>query len=400
MPTAVLSSSRRQAVRDLAFDLGFDHCEFSPLTISDLDRDAYVSWIERGSAAGMAYMTADPSSRLEPRARFSGARSVLSLGISYYQGPVPPKPGAAYGRVARYAWGEDYHPLILQRLDALKERLPGVLGADIQAQSAIDTRPLLERALARQAGLGFVGKNTVLIVPRHGPGSFHVGSFVFLAELLIDADVDDPAPPVTAGCGSCTRCQTICPTAAFDGPYKLNAGRCIAYLTIENKGWIPREMRAPIGDWLFGCDLCQDVCPFNARVRDPLARVPRRPRRGAVGGPRGPSRSEWSVVQGALRDDAVRPVQTPGHAAQRLRGCRKQRRRFPRSGSRDVDRRRGSRRARPRAVERSRLRPRAGAGRETFIDRSRRGRPRGSRLFHGEWTCLRPGRPGWSRPSS
>ncbi len=266
MPTDVLSSSRRQAVRDLAFDLGFDHCEFSPLTIPDSDRDAYLAWVESGSAAGMAYMSADPSSRLHPRDRFAGARSVLTLGISYYQGPIPAKPGGGYGRVARYAWGEDYHPLILQRLDALKARLPEVLGEQIEAQSAIDTRPLLERALARQAGLGFIGKNTVLIVPRVANRTFHVGSFVFLAELLLSADVDAPAPAIRASCGACTRCQTVCPTSAFDGPYKLNANRCIAYLTIENKGWIPREMRAPVGEWLFGCDLCQDVCPFNARA--------------------------------------------------------------------------------------------------------------------------------------
>lgn len=268
MPIAALPSSRRNAVRDLAFELGFDHCAFAPLTVPDGDRAAYADWIARGGAAGMAYMSADPSSRLNPRERFAGARSVLSLGISYYQGPVPAKPGPAWGRVARYAWGEDYHPLILQRLDALIRRLPDILGSGVNPQSAIDTRPLLERALARQAGLGFVGKNTLLIIPRGGKLSFHVGSFVFLAEILLDLDLDGDAPavPTSAGCGSCTRCQTHCPTNALSTPYRLDAGRCIAYLTIENKGWIPTDLRAAVGDWLFGCDVCQDVCPFNGRA--------------------------------------------------------------------------------------------------------------------------------------
>jgi epoxyqueuosine reductase len=266
MPTAALPLSRRQAVRDLAFQLGFDHAAFSPLTIPDRDRDAYASWVAAGHAAGMAYMTGDPSSRLRPAERFAGARSVLTLGVSYFQGPLPEKPGKAFGRVARYAWGEDYHPLILKRLDDLIARLPDVLGAGVAATPAIDTRPLLERALARQAGLGFVGKNTVLIIPRSSSMAFHVGSFVFLAELLLDAEVDAPGAPVADGCGSCTKCQSVCPTGALDTPRRLDANRCIAYLTIENKGPIPPEMRAALGDWLFGCDLCQDVCPFNARA--------------------------------------------------------------------------------------------------------------------------------------
>ncbi len=221
----------------------------------------------------MEYMTRDVSKRLSVRDTFPGVKTVLSLGVSYYQGAVPPKPGPGYGRVARYAWGLDYHDVIQERLEKFITALPDVLGSRFNASVALDTKPLLERALAAEAGLGFIGKNTVLIMPRllSGPrAGFHVGSFVFLMEILLDIEVVDPSsfalPKVVDGCGGCTKCLTHCPTNAFDGPYKLRSDKCIAYLTIENKGSIPVDMRDKLGDWIFGCDVCQDVCPFNARA--------------------------------------------------------------------------------------------------------------------------------------
>jgi epoxyqueuosine reductase len=241
-------------------------------------------------------MTRDPHARANPASAAPHARSVLTVGVSYYQGALPPKPGAGFGRVARYAWGEDYHPLILSRLEALAARLPDVLGQPVSSYPAVDTRPLLERALARSAGLGFTGKNTVTIVPRSGAaGRFHVGSFIFLGEILLDIESDAPVERPADGCGSCRRCLDVCPTRAFDGPYRLNAGRCISYLTIENKGPIARELRAAVGDWIFGCDLCQDVCPFNARAFD--TRWPElRAERGA---------GAWLGLDDVLRLDAA-----------------------------------------------------------------------------------------------
>lgn len=218
----------------------------------------------------MAYLSNNPTLRTQPQRTFPGMKSVLTVGISYFQGPLPEKPGPGYGRVARYAWGEDYHPLIMRRLEEFAEHLKKELGISFNTTVAVDTKPLLERALARASGMGFVGKNTVLIVPKSGESFFHVGSFLFLAEILVSVDLSEFVAPVeglpAVGCGGCTKCLSVCPTDAFDGPYRLKADRCIAYLTIENKGWIPREMRGPIGDWLFGCDLCQDACPFNARA--------------------------------------------------------------------------------------------------------------------------------------
>ena len=161
--------------------------------------------------------------------------------------------------------------MIPDRLDQFLEGLSKILGNSSQVRLAVDTKPLLERALAAQAGLGFVGKNTVLIIPRTSQKSrvgYHVGSFVFLTEILVDIELDAASEkmPTNVGCGGCTKCLTACPTDAFEGPYRLNSERCISYLTIENKGWIPLEIRASIGDWIFGCDICQDVCPFNARA--------------------------------------------------------------------------------------------------------------------------------------
>lgn len=260
------SSDVLSSLKSAAFDFGFDSCSVTPLAISQQDANAYSSWVEAGHAADMGYLSLDPSKRLNPGDTFPGMRTVITVGVSYYQGPFPEKPGAAFGRVARYAWGEDYHPLILARLDQFAVRLKELLGAAVETTTAVDTKPLLERALARSAGMGFTGKNTLLIVPRGAKANFHVGSYLFLAEILVNVDLPAERSAIQDDCGGCTKCLTACPTDAFESAYKLNAQKCIAYLTIENKGWIARPMRERMGDWLFGCDKCQEVCPFNARA--------------------------------------------------------------------------------------------------------------------------------------
>lgn len=215
----------------------------------------------------MAYMSTNVSLRENPNKLLSDAKTILTLGVSYYQGDLPEKPGAGFGRVARYAWGLDYHDVIIDRLNQFLQALKTKLGCEIKAVTAVDTKPLMERSLAAVSHLGFIGKNTVLISPQSSAG-FHVGSWIFLAEILIDQDlmIENTPPPALGGCGACARCLDACPTRAFDGPYRLNSNKCISYLTIENKGPIPRELRSKIGDWIFGCDICQDVCPFNARA--------------------------------------------------------------------------------------------------------------------------------------
>jgi epoxyqueuosine reductase len=243
-------------VREMAGELGFDRVAFTGPDSAEEDGDRLASWAEEGKSAGMAWLARDPARRASPRAFLAEARSVITLAVTYHAGSLPPAPGVAYGRVARYAWGLDYHAAIEARLDKLKERMRQEWG-DVLARPSVDAHPFLERAFARRAGLGFVGKNTNLIVPG-------VGSTLFLANLVVNLDLpSDVALP--QGCGSCVHCADRCPTGALDTPFSLDARRCIAYHTIENRGAIPMDFRHRLGDWLFGCDVCQDVCPFNAR---------------------------------------------------------------------------------------------------------------------------------------
>lgn len=245
-----------QRVREIALELGFDRAAFTGPESAVEDGHRLAAWSGEGKAAGMGWLTRDPARRAAPQSFLAEARSVVTLAVSSPAGEVPPAPGEAYGRVARYAWGLDYHAAIESRLDQFKERLRREFG-DIVARPSVDAQPFLERAFARRAGLGFIGKNTNLIVPG-------AGSFLFLAALVVSLDL--PSDPVLPqGCGSCTHCVDRCPTGALEIPFSLDARRCISYHTIENRGEIPRELRSRFGDWLFGCDDCQDVCPFNAR---------------------------------------------------------------------------------------------------------------------------------------
>jgi epoxyqueuosine reductase len=221
----------------------------------------------------MAYLAQEPERREDPTRLLPGARTIISLAVAYYQGDHGASPSEPAGRIARYAWGRDYHELVEPRLEALKafigEQAPGAA-----IRCAVDHAPLLERAYAQEAGLGFIGKHTLLITPDRG-------SWVLLADLITDLDLEVDAPGITQ-CGSCTRCLDACPTGALIGPFQLDAGRCIAYLTIEHKGDTSAETRLAMGDWLFGCDVCQEVCPYN-RDQTPAPVLPGLDRAAGVG---------------------------------------------------------------------------------------------------------------------
>ena len=204
-------------------------------------------------AADMGYMHRPVALLSNPKKLQKSARSVVSLGVSYYPGDHPENEGG--GRVARYAWGRDYHEVIKARLFRLREELEEELGVRIKARGFTDAVPLLERSAAQHAGLGFFGRNSCLINDR-------LGSYFFIADLIVDLDLA-PDPPGTGTCGRCTRCMDRCPTGAIKAPGVVDARLCISYLTIENRGEIPRELREQVGDWAFGCDVCQEVCPYN-----------------------------------------------------------------------------------------------------------------------------------------
>jgi epoxyqueuosine reductase len=190
-----------------------------------------------------------------------GVRTIVSLGISYLSDePVlGSEPGLPRGRVARYAWGLDYHEVFKEKLWALHAFVQERLGREVEARALVDTARIVDRAVAQRAGLGWYGKNTNLLNREYG-------SWILLGELLLDVELE-PDEPVRTHCGSCTRCMPACPTGALIAPGVLDNDRCISYLTIELRGPIPREMRPLIGDWVFGCDICQEVCPVNRKAQ-------------------------------------------------------------------------------------------------------------------------------------
>jgi epoxyqueuosine reductase len=198
--------------------------------------------------------------RRDPRNILPETRTVLVVAASYAGPPHEPLP-SLYGRVSRYAWEEDYHRWLKQRLDALVNSLKETLG-DFPARSYVDTGPILERDWALRVGLGWLGKNTTLIHPE-------LGSYIFLGVALLGIELEPTAVEPLPSCGSCTRCLEACPTGALVAPGQLDARLCLSYLTIEHRGSIPEVLRSSVGAWVFGCDICQEVCPWN---RKPLAR--------------------------------------------------------------------------------------------------------------------------------
>lgn len=239
---------------------------------------AYRAWLERGDHAGMAWMARPDrvARREEPSLILPGVRSVLCVAVNYYPGPPPTPPDdEPRGRVSNYAWGIDYHDWMLPRLEELAAFVRAQVGGEVRYRAYVDTGPVLERAFAAEAGLGFIGKNTCLIHPR-------LGSWLFLGEVLLEVDPPEgDCPPVRGGCGTCTRCLDACPTGALAAPYRLDARRCISYLTIEHKGPTPLELRPLLGTWIYGCDVCQQVCPWQrfARPTKVLAFRPASPER-------------------------------------------------------------------------------------------------------------------------
>ena len=268
-----------ERIKTKALDLGFDLIGIAPAERAP-HAEAYRRWLAQGYQAGMAWLARNPERRKDPRQVVTGAQSVVLVGLSYFLLDPPAElwHDPARGRIARYAWGLDYHDLMLPRLQELGHFIDRETGSPRRQRSYVDTGPVLERAFAAQAGLGFIGKNTLLISPR-------LGSYLFLGEILVDLELeyDDPAPDGGASCrmgppgqskrggtcGHCTRCLDICPTHAFPAPYILDSNRCISYLTIEHKGAIPEAMRPLLGNWIFGCDECQEICPWVRRYSRP-----------------------------------------------------------------------------------------------------------------------------------
>ncbi len=259
-----------QQIKDSALAMGFNAVRFIPVKPL-LDAEAkFLEWRDRGYAADMHYLLRDNPINARPSELLANAKSIIMLTTGYYT-PAPPKPGPEWGRVSSYAVGRDYHKVLRNRIKELLAK-PELQNIFAHSKFFTDAVPLLEKSFAAEAGLGFQGRNTLLI-------SRATGSYNFILEIITDLEFDYDTEPSNLvskqACGSCTRCIDICPTGALllDGDINkqhngtLDARKCISYLTIENRGEIPSEMKSGIGDWVFGCDLCQDICPYNAKLR-------------------------------------------------------------------------------------------------------------------------------------
>jgi len=260
VPSASASPDYAALARDIkrwARELGFAETGISGVDLAEDERHLQ-HWLDAGRHGEMEYMARHGSKRTRPAELEPGTQRVISVRMDY----APPGTANAWdvlgdgeaGYVSRYALGRDYHKLMRNRLQKLAERIRAAVG-EFGHRAYVDSAPVMEKALARNSGLGWIGKHTVLI-------NRHAGSYFFLGELYTDLPLPVD-PPASAHCGTCTRCIEVCPTQAITGPYQLDAKRCISYLTIELKGSIPEELRAPMGNRIFGCDDCQLVCPWN-----------------------------------------------------------------------------------------------------------------------------------------
>jgi len=255
-------------VKSLALALGFDRVGVAAPD-PGADTQFLHEWLERGHAGEMHYLAAREAERIDPRLVMPGVQSIVVVGL--FHDPAAPAPvdaTSATGRIAAYAGGEDYHAVLIDRLRALAHGIQAMVEQPVRCRPYVDTGPVQERVFAARAGLGWIGKNTCVIDPK-------LGSRLLLGVVLCDLALA-PDAPEPDHCGTCRACLDACPTEAFPSPYVLDGSRCLSYTTIETRGAIDPALRAGQGDWIFGCDVCQDVCPWNRKRRvgdlpDPLA---------------------------------------------------------------------------------------------------------------------------------
>ena len=250
-----------RAVKDAAIRAGFDVVGISSADVFHDRGETTKERVSEGLMDGLPWFTEERVERgMDPLHMLPNARSIISLALSHHhEGDAEPPDTQPRGRIARYAWGEDYHRVFARKVRAFIETLPEVTGVqDIGTRWYTDTGPMLDRAVAERAGVGWFGKNTNILTSQ--------GSWMLLAQIITTLDLM-PDEALKKTCGACNICVEACPTGAIVAPYVLDNRKCISYLTIENRGPIPRELRPLIGDWIFGCDICQDVCPVNRKAR-------------------------------------------------------------------------------------------------------------------------------------
>ncbi|WP_425475170.1 tRNA epoxyqueuosine(34) reductase QueG [Pontibacter coccineus] len=241
-------------IKQKAQELGFMFCGISKADFLEEEAPRLENWLKQNMHGQMRYMENHFDKRLDPRLLVEGAKSVVSLLLNYYPEKENQQSGEDTYNVSKYAYGTDYHFVIKDKLKTLLNYINEEIG-EVGGRCFVDSAPVLDKAWASKSGLGWVGKHTLLITPQ-------AGSFHFVAELIIDLDLEYDGP-IKDYCGSCTRCLDACPTDAIVAPYVVDGSKCISYFTIELKDQLPQEMNGKFGNWIFGCDICQDVCPWN-----------------------------------------------------------------------------------------------------------------------------------------
>ncbi len=257
-------SNLKQLITNIAFDLGFDAVGITLADELPKSNEHFLSWRESGFAGDMNYLLRENPINAKPKNIIPEAKSVISLLVNYYTEP-PEDPGVNFGKVAAYAVGIDYHKVLKKKIKQFQEKIQKEISGEFISRGFSDSVPLLEKSFARNSGLGFFGKHTLII-------NKPFGSYFFIAELISNLEIE-PLEEKGGTCGKCTRCIDVCPTNALNvGAIHelplLDARLCISYLTIENKGSVPVELREKIGEWVFGCDLCQLVCPYNKKIKE------------------------------------------------------------------------------------------------------------------------------------
>jgi epoxyqueuosine reductase len=255
----MITGTLTQRIKAQGIALGFDLVGISPVQ-TPAHGESFAEWLRHGYHGEMAYMARTSEKRSHPGEFLPWARSVVSVALNYNT-PYPREAEAEgiRGWVSRYAWGDDYHDVVQAGLEALLDFVREQAGTEVQGRVYVDAGPVMDREVGARAGIGWFGKNTTLL-------SMKIGSFFFLGELFLNLELEYDRP-IRDRCGQCRLCLDACPTHAFVGPYVLDARRCISYLTIELKGPIPHELRPLMGTHIFGCDICQDVCPYNTKVK-------------------------------------------------------------------------------------------------------------------------------------
>ena len=256
-----------QRIREKSQELGIDKIGFSRAAALTEDRALFFDWLRRGYHGEMTWLEREPEKRLDPQLIFPGGKTVISAAVNYYT----PAEHDRTGKISRYAWGDDYHDIVKEKLQALFDWIVSE-DAKVEGKVCVDTAPVMEKAFAHRSGLGWIGKHSNVITKEYG-------SWIFLGEILLNTELEYDRP-MADHCGSCTACIDNCPTGAIVEPYVVDSNKCISYATIELRSDVfPENISANLNGWIYGCDICQDVCPWN-RFEKPTDDVRFEPRRG------------------------------------------------------------------------------------------------------------------------